>query len=423
MKPGVGYRCIRCGSPYPLDLPIDSRGCPACAATLPANLRVAYPDSFPGPTLLGAAAGLPSLWRYAAWLPFEPRDAVSLGEGLTPIVAAEKMAARLGVGRLLLKDESRNPTGSHKDRFSTLAVTAARLVGAPLVASASSGNAGASLAAYAARAGLACVVATFAGASGPLLGQIRKLGARVVPFARKADRWRFLAQGAQEQGWFVTSPFRAPVVGSHPLGLEGYKTLAWEIVEQLHGEVPDWCVLPVCYGDALAGLWWGFQALHDRGRIDRLPRLVAAEAHGSLAEALAKGSALPPEVDAACESLAVSIGATRSSFQALQALRASRGLARPVGNAGLIALQEELAAREGVFVELASVTPLAAIAALSRDGVIRKRDSVVAVLTAGGLKDLDRSSGDLAPLPTFASPEEAWARLRHDHASPIAAQA
>src|SRR5690606_33722197 len=140
---------------------------------------------------------------------------------------------------------------------------------------------------YAARAGMACVVATFAGTAGPMLGQIRNYGATVVAFQRKADRWSFIAEGVERHGWFAPSPFRAPVVGSHPIGIEGYKTLAYELVEQLGGEAPDWVIMPVCYGDALAGLWRGFKALFERRAIAELPRLGAAEVHGSLAEALA----------------------------------------------------------------------------------------------------------------------------------------
>ncbi|WP_026227889.1 pyridoxal-phosphate dependent enzyme [Hoeflea sp. 108] len=100
--------------------------------------------------------------------------------------------------------------------------------------------------------------------------------------AQKNDRWSLLERVADRPGWFVASPYRHPVVGSHPIGIEGYKTIAYEIAEQLYGDVPDWCVLPVCYGDALAGVAAGFRDLLSRGKIGRIPRLVAAEVHGSL---------------------------------------------------------------------------------------------------------------------------------------------
>lgn len=412
-----GYACVRCGACYPAEFGLDSRGCPTCYDDAPANLRVvghARCDSVSDAS--GSIEPLPSLWRYADYLPCPAADAVSLGEGLTPLVPAPAIGAAIGVPHLFIKDEGRNPTWSHKDRFSSVAVSVARRLGARVVATASSGNAGASLAAYAARSGLACVVATFAGTAGPMLAQIRKTGAIVVPFATKVHRWDFIAEGAERHGWFVTSPFRAPVVGSHPVGIEGYKTLAFEIVEQMRGQVPEWCALPVCYGDALIGLWHGFSELLRSNKIARLPRLVAAEAHGSLSSALASEGDRIEEMKPEFNPVAVSIGATRSTYQALSALRQSDGIAVPIGNDGLIALQEQLAAREGVFAELASVTPLMAVAILKRRNVIAPSDRVVAIVTASGLKDIDRSCPPDEPLPIYRSTTSAWEALNRKKA-------
>lgn len=410
----TGYACIRCRASYPADISIDSRGCLHCMSKAPANLQVVYgsagKDTAKGGQTRQRTA--PSLWRYADTLPCSEDQAVSLGEGLTPLLPAKALGERLGVPQLLIKDEGSNPTWSHKDRFSTVAVSMARLKGARVVATASSGNAGASLAAYAARAGLKCVVVTFATTAGAMLAQIRKYGATVVPMADKTHRWPFLAAGVEHFGWYATSPFYAPVVGSHPDGIEGYKTLAYEIVEQMQGIVPDWCALPVCYGDALAGLWEGFKELFNRGEIERLPRLAAAEVHGSLAAALRSKQDAVRDRPALFDTLAVSIGTTRSTFQALRALRESRGRAIAVGNAGLIELQEQLAVREGIFAELAAVTPLAAIAELRRQGLVAASDRVVGIITAGGLKDLDRSTHLAHVQPAFQSVREAWDHLQ-----------
>ncbi|WP_159591078.1 threonine synthase [Chelativorans xinjiangense] len=412
----IGYSCIRCGTRHPADYAIDSRGCLRCFDKAPANLQVVYDEAGRHADGGGLSARVPTLWHHADMLPCAAGEAVSLGEGLTPLLPVPALGQELGVPNLLVKDEGRNPTWSHKDRFSTVAVSMARLQGARVVATASSGNAGASLAAYAARAGLSCVVVTFAGTAGPMLTQIRKYGATVVALSEKADRWPLVAEGVRRLGWFATSPFHAPVVGSHPIGIEGYKTLAPEIVEQMGGKVPDWCVLPVCYGDALFGLWEGFKELHRRRTIDHLPRLLAAEVHGSLAAALAAKEDPIPDMPARFDTLAVSIGATRSTFQALKALRESNGAAVPVNNSGLIALQERLAAREGIFAELASVTPFAAIAEMRRRNVIAASDSVVALVTASGLKDVDRSSDAADAPPAFRSLAEAWAYLSRDEA-------
>jgi len=352
------------------------------------------------------------MWRYAGRLPCPTSLAVSLGEGLTPLVPAARIGAMVGVNGLLIKDEGRNPTWSYKDRFTSVAVSMAKAQGARVVATASSGNAGASLAAYAARAGLKCVVATFAGTAGPMLSQIRKYGANVLPMTAKTDRWALLEEGASRHGWFVTSPYRAPVVGSHPLGIEGYKTIAYEMVEQCGGSAPDWCVLPVCYGDGLAGIWAGFEELLAAKIIDRTPRMVAAEVHGSLLDALTHNLDHPAVQAMKFDTMAISIGAPQSTFQALNALRKSEGCAVQVTNDGLIAMQERLARSEGIFAELAAVTPLLAIEKLCGDGTIAPTDRVVALITASGLKDLDRSMSDDQSGSPFANTNEAWAWLK-----------
>jgi threonine synthase len=407
-----GFSCLRCGALYPADFRIDSKGCPACFEIAPANLRPIYGDV--GPIVSSPLALKRSLWRYAEVLPCTAGEAISLGEGETPLLAASTLGQSLGVPNLFIKDEGRNPTWSHKDRFSTVAVSVARSHGARVIATASSGNAGASLAAYASRAGLECVVATFAGTAGPMLSQIRKYGATVLPLVNKMDRWALLAEAASRFGWFVVSPYHTPVVGSHPIGIEGYKTLAYEIVEQSNGAVPDWCVMPVCYGDALSGLWMGFKELLSAGQTDRLPRLVAAEVHGSLSDTLARGVDRVDEQEASFETLAVSIGTTRSTYQAVKALRESSGHAVSVNNDELLTLQKQLARSEGVFAELASVTPFAAIRELQKQEVISPNDRVVAVVTASGLKDLDRSAETAEPHPVFTRTDDAWRWLENN---------
>lgn len=382
---GIVFACPRCGARQVACAVID--GCGTCAARV--NLRVAY-DTAPGQRWRQAPRNIPGLWRYQNMLPVEG-DVVSLNEGATPLLMARGVGAAAGLDRLYLKDESRNPTWSYKDRLSTVAVSAAAALGAKVLATSSSGNAGASLAAYAARAGLPCVVFTYAGTAGPMLAQIEKYGAKVVPLARKQDRWPMLAEFVGRFGWFATSPYAAPVVGSHPLGIEGYKTLAYEICADLGGACPDWVVMPVCYGDALAGAWYGFQDLYAAGVIDRLPRMVAVEVFGSLGAAMAGNLDHVANQAAAFAPLAVSVGATQSSLQALEVLRQSGGCAATVGNEGLIEAQETLARREGIFAELTAVLPVLAIERLARDGTIGRGDCVVGIVTASGLKDLDKS--------------------------------
>jgi len=262
--------CVHCGARYSTDR--FAEDCPACRrAGAPANLTVAY-DSIPGEDR-GRDDALrrpASMWRWDAFLPATAADAVTLGEGNTPLLPAPA----LGLGDVWIKDESRNPTWSFKDRLASSALTMARRFGAKVIASSSSGNAGAAAAAYAAKAGLPCVVFTFLGASPPLMAQMRAYGAMVVVVEDKADRWRLQTAGVRELGWYPTSAFFGPVVGSNPYGMEGYKTIAFEIAEAFDWEVPDWCVLPVCYGDALFGMWKGFEELKALGWIDPATRAI-----------------------------------------------------------------------------------------------------------------------------------------------------
>lgn len=400
MASPTGLACVRCGAAYPLAR--YASDCVRCRAEAPASLTVTYDkDAFFSVRREALAAGPPTLWRWAPFLPVEAREAVTLGEGMTPLVPAQRVGAELGT-RLFIKDESRNPTWSFKDRLATVAVSAARALGARVVASSSSGNAGAAVAAYAAAAGLPCVVFTFQSAAGPMVTQMRAYGAMVLAVRDKADRWKLLEAGVRRFGWFPTSPFFAPVVGSNPLGLEGYKTLAYEISGQLGWQAPDWCVLPVCYGDALYGMWKGFEELMRMGWIERVPRLVAAEVYGSLTATLAAGGDTLVDMPKTRDSVAASLGATRGTYQALHAIRASRGTAIQISDDELLVWQAKLATAEGLYAEPSSIAGVAAVDRLRAARVIDAGQTVVAVMTAGGLKDVAptaRRQGEVPVVP------------------------
>ena len=382
----MGLACVRCGAAYPLAR--YASDCDRCHPEAPASLTVTYDkDAFSSVRREALAAGPPTLWRWAPFLPVVAREAVTLGEGMTPLVPAQRVGAELGT-RLFIKDESRNPTWSFKDRLATVAISAARTLGARVIASSSSGNAGAAVAAYAAAAGLPCVVFTFQSAAGPMVTQMRAYGAMVLAVRDKADRWTLLEAGVRRFGWFPTSPFFAPVVGSNPLGLEGYKTLAYEIAEQLGWQAPDWCVLPVCYGDALYGMWKGFEELMRLGWIEHVPRLVAAEIYGSLTATLAAGGDTLVDMPKTHDSVAASLGATRGTYQALHAIRASKGTAIQISDDELLAWQAKLATAEGLYAEPSSIAAVAAVDRLRASRVIDAGQTVVAVMTAGGLKDV-----------------------------------
>jgi len=199
-------------------------------------------------------------------------------------------------------------------------------------------------------------------------------------------------------GWMGTSPFAAPVVGSHPVGLEGYKTLAYELYEDLDGDVPDWIVVPTSYGDIVAGIWRGFQDLAALGLIRKLPRLVVAEVYRSVETTLEGGGDRMFDAPRTFESLAVSIAASQGTFQSLQAVRQSSGRAITLVDDELLAVQRETARAEGMLGELSSVAAVAATARLRADGTIGAGETVVCVMTSTGLKDLDKSGTPPRPV-------------------------
>ena len=232
-----------------------------------------------------------------------------------------------------------------------------------------------------------------------MITQMRAYGAMVISTRTKVDRWKFLEHGVRALGWFPTSPFFGPAVGSNPLGIEGYKTIAYEIAESLAWRSPDWCILPVCYGDALIGIWKGFQEMLSWGWIDRVPRMVAAEIYGSLGAALEDNLSTPPAMPRPYDTVAVSIGAVQGTYQALDVVRKSGGTAVSVADQDMLRWQAQLATQEGVYVEPAAAAPAAALENLRRHGIIGPADSVVLLLTASGLKDPETASRALGEIP------------------------
>ena len=401
----VGLQCLRCGTQY--DAKHYACDCPKCHPEAPSNLVVTYDATLTTPRSRPVRALGRGLWRYGDLLPITEAEAVSLGEGGSPLHELTTIGRDLGIGAFFGKDESRNPTWSFKDRLGCVAVSVARKMGASAIVSSSTGNAGAAVAAYAAKAGMPCVVFTTKGAVGPLATQMKVYGASVVAVENKADRWPLMQRAVREFGWFPTSPFFGPVVGSNPYGIEGYKTLAYEIVEQLEWQVPDCCVLPVCYGDALIGMWRGFEEMLAMGWIDRLPRMMAAEIYGSLGAALRDGGDALLDMPMTHDTVAKSTTATRSTFQALHVLRASGGAATTVSNDVIMQWQQQLARQEGLYVEPASAGAVAAVAQLKAEGKIKSSDSVVALLTASGLKDPDATAAAMGSKETISKEVEA----------------
>jgi threonine synthase len=394
----LGLDCPRCRTRYP-----ESRewarvfaGCPRCHdAGVAANLTVALdltglgPDAFP--------PGPRSMWRFDRLLPVSSERAVTLGEGGTPLVRLDRLGRRLGFSRLYAKDESRNPTWSYKDRLCSVAVSHAAANGARVITIASTGNHGASTAAYAARAGLPCVIFTLASVPDTMKVLMQAYGAAVVECPTSESRWELMRQGIERLGWYPTSGFVIPPVGSPLYGIEGYKTIAYEIVEDL-GEAPDVVVVPSSYSDGVAGIWKGFAELRELGRIARAPRMVAAEPFGPLAHALEEKLAAPEPVTGG-SSVAFSIATRYGTYQGLAALRASEGTATRITDEGVFEAQRALGREEGLFVEPSSAASLTAVMQLGAQRALAPDALVVVILTSAGLKDPGASRAWLPRVP------------------------
>lgn len=316
--------------------------------------------------------------RYRGWLPIDPAaKVITLGEGNTPLVAAENLADRLG-GEVWLKVEGANPTGSFKDRGMTVAVTAAAHEGAEAVVCASTGNTSASAAAYAAKAGLLPIVLLPAGriAAGKL-AQAVVHGAKVVQLDGNFDSCLKLARELAEH-------YPVSLVNSvNRIRLEGQKTAAFEIVDVL-GDAPDVHAMPVGNGGNLPAYWRGYVEYADAGRTTRKPRMWGFQAAGAAPLVLGH-PVLKPETRAT----AIRVGNPASTELALAARDESGGRFEAVPDEQILAAQQFLAAREGVFVEPASAAGVAGLLAKAERGELEPGLRYVVTVTGHGLKDID----------------------------------
>ncbi|WP_206674166.1 threonine synthase [Pseudactinotalea suaedae] len=341
----------------------------------------------------------PGLFRYRPLLPIDGGPVVSLGEGGTPLVPLPRLGAELGLPGLTLKDESRNPTWSYKDRLAAVAVTKAVQQGREVVVVSSTGNHGAAVAAYAARAGIRCVVLTLASAPLAMTTLMQSYGAVTVAVEKPTDRWLVMRQVVEERGWVPMSGFVGPPSGSNPFGVEGYKTIAYELHAELGG-VPDAIVAPVAYGDALAGLARGFQELIALGMSTQVPRLIAAEPFGPYEDALQHGwraQAAQP----AGSTVAFSIGTPMATWQGWDALSRTHGAAASADDEQTMAAQRRLAGLEGIFLEPSSTVAVAVLPELVSRGVLGGEDRVVVLGTSSGLKDVPTAAAGLPATPVI----------------------
>lgn len=372
-------RCSGCGGEYPLQPLFE--GCPGCGATLEVDYDYAALTS----KVFSSTLSTNGIWRYAALLPVEdPAVAVSLGEGATPLVRSRHVGPQHGLQALYLKNETVNPTWAHKDRCQSVMLTKAREFGYRRVVTTSTGNHGASAAAYSTAAGLeACIVLCPPETSSLLLDFIGSFSGTAL-----VSDWNGRAAMAQhlvsEHGWYpATGTGAGP--GTNPYGIEGYKSIAYELVEQLGGP-PDHVFMAVAGGDSFYGIWKGFREMHHLGHIGQTPRMWACQPAGAdvVARTLAEGHTQPIVLEEP-HSIAISTREPSTGPFTLQAISESGGGAIVVEDVALLEALSQLG-REGMCGEAASALPLACALKSAASGEIRPDERVVCIVTAAGIK-------------------------------------
>jgi threonine synthase len=362
-------RCVTCDARHGRDPMLYT--CPACGSVLEVAweaAQLARVKRFEGH----------GVWRYQPVLPV--RQAVTLGEGATGLHRCDRLGKLLGIPRLYVKNEGENPTGSFKDRGMTVGIALAKSVGARAVACASTGNTAASMAAYAARAGLTALVLIPAGKVA--LGKVSQSiahGARIALVEGNFDdAMRLVVElSSKERSVYLLNSL-------NPYRLEGQKTLAFEVCEALGG-APDALVLPMGNAGNISAIWKGFREGTALGLTRRLPRMVGVQAERAapIVRALRENADSCRVENPETLATAIRIGAPVNWRKAVAALRDSRGEAGTVTDREILSAQQLLARAEGLFVEPASAVPIAFL----RKKKIKDARTVVCVCTGHGLKD------------------------------------
>lgn len=404
----LGLRCVSCGreyGPWTVD-----HICPRCGPVAGA-LDVVYdyrslrrrlsPEAF-------AATRRPSLWRYEPLLPLSAEYAVPLRAGWTPLYPCPALAAELGLGSLWVKDDTLNPTASCKDRGTAVTAAGARRLGRAALVCASTGNAATSTAGFGAAAGIPCYIFVPKTAPRAKLAQLLAFGAIVFPVDGTYDEAYGLAlQACDRFGWYNRSD------GQNPMVVEGNKTGALEVWEELHRDLPDYALVAAGDGAVVAGIAKGFGELVRVGLAERAPRVYGVQAAGAaaIAHAFARHQAgkpaLPAEEGAETVADSIRVGKPQDALRAVLAVAETEGGFVTVTDEEILSAGRELARRVGVFVEPSGAAPYAGLLRLRQEGTIPDGARVVLFATGSGLKDPEGALRGVEMPPAIAPTIEA----------------
>ncbi len=408
----IALRCLSCGRDY-APWSVDDL-CPRCGPVAGAlDVEYDYRRLSPHPPRGAAPSRRNPLWQYEALLPVSEEHAVALRAGGTPLHACPTVAQELGLKALWIKDDTANPTASCKDRGTAVTVAAARALGREALVCASTGNAATSTAGFCAAAGLPCYIFVPKSAPRAKLAQLVAFGATVFPVGTYGDAFQVALQAARRFGWYNRSD------GMNPMVVEGNKTAAFEVGEDLRGDPPDFALVSVGDGAVVAGIAKGFLELVRVGLAEQAPRVYGVQADGAaaIAHAFARHQVgqpiLPAEEGAETIADSIRVGKPQDALRAVLSVAETVGGFVTVTDDEIVTAAQELARRTGVFAEPSGAAPYAALLRLVAEGTIPPRSRVVLFVTGSGLKDPEGALRGVAMPkvipPTLEAVEEAIA--------------
>jgi len=382
--------CSRPGCAERFDHRLPTNLCEACGAPLLARYDLnAARQSL---SLEALESRESTIWRFVEVMP--DAEPVSLGEGKTPLLSTPRLGERLGFDNLYVKDEGQSPTGSFKARGLSAAVSMARSLGIDTIALPTAGNAGGAAAAYAARAGIGCVIAMPADTPSANILEARAFGAEIELIdGLISDCGRFIAENAAKNGWFEVSTLK------EPYRIEGKKTMGYELWEEFGGKLPDVIVYPTGGGVGLIGMWKAFAELGEMGFIDaQRPRMVSAQAAGCAPIVRAYEAEADASVfwdNAATVASGLRVPKALGDFLVLAGVYESNGAAVAATDSEMMEACRQMAELEGIFAAPEGGAALVAARKLRERGFIDPADSVVVFNTGSGYKYLEAWQAEL----------------------------